>query len=106
LTRDRAIPDTSTASANHRALWASVAILVVVTLAAFWRVTGQDFVHWNDKGHVLGNPHLQPTLTFSMTTFVQIDYSRLVSGCSARFTRGDGAARRPYHSGVHVVNHV
>lgn len=45
--------------ASRSALWVSVAILIVATLAAFWRTTGQDFVHWDDKGHVFGNPYLR-----------------------------------------------
>ncbi len=64
MTRDKAKSDSSanrggTTNASRPGLCASVAILVVVTLAAFWRVTGQDFVHWDDKGHVFGNPYLQ-----------------------------------------------
>ena len=34
------------------------ALLLVLTLAVFQRVGGQDFVCWDDSLHVTGNPHL------------------------------------------------
>jgi tetratricopeptide (TPR) repeat protein len=65
------------AAANRRRLWVSTAILVAVILTAFWRVTGQDFVHWDDKGHTFGNPYLQHIDKANLLHFWQEPYEHL-----------------------------
>lgn len=41
-----------------KSVWIAAGVLALVTLAVFWRVTGEDFVHWDDKAHVISNPYL------------------------------------------------
>jgi len=65
------------ARASQSALWLSVAILVITIMAAFWRVRGQDFVHWDDKGHVFGNPYLQHIDRANLLHFWQEPYEHL-----------------------------
>jgi len=82
LTNDKAIPNSSpkregVADAGRRALWVSLAILIVAALVAFWRVTGQDFVHWDDKGHVFGNPYLSHIDKASLLHFWREPYEHL-----------------------------
>jgi protein O-mannosyl-transferase len=82
LTSNKPIPDSGSkhrgaAGASCRAPWVSLAILIVATLAAFWRVTGQDFVHWDDKGHVFGNPYLHQIDRANLLHFWQEPYEHL-----------------------------
>lgn len=82
LTGDKAMSNSGpnregSVNASRSALWVSITILVVVTLVAFARVTRQDFVHWDDKGHVFGNPYLSHIDRANLLRFWQEPYEHL-----------------------------
>jgi len=66
-----------TVGVSRSTLWITIAILTIVTASTFWRVTGQDFVHWDDKGHVFANPYLQHIDKANLLHFWQQPYEHL-----------------------------
>ena len=82
LKSDKGVPKSGAdrgkaAGPNRRALGISLVVVIAITLAAFWRVTGQDFVHWDDKGHVFGNPYLHNINKANLLHFWQEPYEHL-----------------------------
>lgn len=55
----------------------AIAMLVAITLASFWGVTRQDFVHWDDKGNVYGNPFFHHIDKATIVQFWQTPYEHL-----------------------------
>ena len=42
-------------------------LLIVVTMALYWPVTGYDFISFDDPGYVAANPHVQGGVTWQST---------------------------------------
>src|SRR5262245_48214560 len=45
--------------------WVVILVLAVFTAAAYWRVSGHDFVNYDDNDYVTANLHVQAGLTKS-----------------------------------------
>ena len=48
-------------------VWLVAVLLVLVTMALYWPVTGYDFVNFDDPDCVTANPHVQGGLTWENT---------------------------------------
>jgi tetratricopeptide (TPR) repeat protein len=46
-----------------RRSWPVVLLLIVITAAVYWRVSGHDFVNYDDNDYVTANPEVQAGLT-------------------------------------------
>jgi len=98
---------TSTASVVAKSkAWLAALALAFVTVAVFFRVTRQDFVHWDDKGHVTGNPYLQHLTSANILHFWQQPYEHLYIPISyMAFALLASIARMSHHdSSVTVID--
>jgi len=97
--------ETSTVDTKSKA-WLAALALAVVTVAVYFRVTHQDFVHWDDKGHVTGNPYLQHLTTANLLHFWREPYEHLYIPISyMAFALLASIARMSHHdSSVTVID--
>jgi tetratricopeptide (TPR) repeat protein len=101
LIRDKVVDNTPQApgsSKRGRGVSACAALLIIATLAVFWRVTHQDFVHWDDHGHVFANPYLQRLDAANLLHFWKEPYEHLYIPLSyMAFALLCAISRMPHH---------
>ena len=77
------LPVRSAAHHRHRAPWAAwisrtvVPLLILVTLAVFWRIHSHEFVLWDDPVNVSENPYLQSVTWNNTLAFWRAPYGQL-----------------------------
>jgi len=87
-------------SSNRRRLLA-VALLVVTVLAVFGRVGGHEFLTWDDRQHIHGNPHLNPVSWRGLAGIWAEPYWGLYVPASYTFFAAEALiAQRPLPGGV------
>src|SRR3569833_4015527 len=78
--------------------WQAALIVAAITFVVYMRVTGQDFVHWDDKGHVTGNPYLKHLTAANILHFWREPYEHLYIPISyMAFALLASIARMPHH---------
>src|ERR1035441_6478027 len=62
-----AMASTTAMAPSRFPLWLIAALLMLVTMALYWPVTGHDFINFDDPGYVTANPQVQGGLTWENT---------------------------------------
>jgi len=95
-------PDTTNGnnSSNRRRLLAA-GLLVAAVLAVFGRVGGHEFLTWDDRQHIHGNPHLNPVSWRSLAGIWTGPYWGLYVPASYTFFAAEALiAQRPLPGGA------
>ena len=84
---------------GSRPIWGAILLLALITAAVYARVTRQDFVHWDDKGHVVDNPYLYRLDSANLLHFWTHPYEHLYIPLSyMAFALLSSIARMPHHN--------